>query len=371
MPSLFDRIDLGPISLKNRFVLAPMTRERCTQDGAPTEIHAAYYAQRATAGLIVTGNNRVSSNGACTPYGSGLHSDVQVEGYRRVTEAVHAADGKIFAQLFHAGAGGHPDILPDSGEPVGPSAIDWGGNVRTVNGSVPCVTPRALQTDEIADIVESYVAAARRAKDAGFDGVEIQAASGYLMEQFFSARTNQRTDRYGGSVENRCRLLLEVFEAVAPVFGRDLSGIKLSPEFNKHGVVVDDDPRATYDWLARALSDQRVAYLNVADNSRSTDYHAILRPLFRGVYIANVGFTPARAQAYIREGKADLIAFGRLYIANPDLPQRVRSGAELNPLDPATVYSGTTRGMLDYPTLDVPNLPDLAAQARPVGLTGG
>jgi N-ethylmaleimide reductase len=371
MPSLFDTIDLGPISLKNRFVLAPMTRERCTQDGAPTAIHAAYYAQRATAGLIVTGNNRVSPSGACTPYGSGLHSDAQVEGYRRVTEAVHAAGGRIFAQLFHAGAGGHPDILPDSGEPVAPSAIGWGGPVRTVNGSVPCITPRALETKEIAGIVDDYAAAAVRAKAAGFDGVEIQAASGYLMEQFFSARTNRRTDRYGGGVENRCRILLEVFEAVSPVFGRALTGIKLSPEFNKHGFVIDDEPHLTYGWLAGALSGQGAAYLNVADNSKETDYHAILRPLFRGLYIANVGFTPARAQAYIREGRADLIAFGRLYIANPDLPQRVRTGAPLNPLDPATVYSGTTRGMLDYPTLDVPNASAPPLEEQPAAPAGG
>jgi N-ethylmaleimide reductase len=358
MPSLFDTVDLGPISLKNRFVLAPMTRERCAQDGAPTGIHVDYYAQRATAGLIVTGNNRISANGACTPFGSGLHSDAQVSGYRRVTEAVHAAGGRIFAQLFHAGAGGHPDILPASGEPVAPSAISWGGNVRTINGSVPCVTPRALRIHEIADIVDDYAAAAQRAKAAGFDGVEIQAASGYLMEQFFSARTNKRADRYGGSVENRCRILIEAFEAVSPVFGRELTGIKLSPEFNKHGFVVDDDPHATYGWLAAALADQGAAYLNVADNSKDTDYHAILRPLFRGLYIANVGFTPARAKSFIREGRADLIAFGRLYIANPDLPQRVRTGAPLNPLDPTTVYSGATRGMLDYPTLDVPNPSD-------------
>ncbi|HTI65987.1 MAG TPA: alkene reductase [Caulobacteraceae bacterium] len=362
MRSLFDPVQLGPLTLKNRFVLSPMTRERCALDGVPSEIHAAYYAQRATAGLIVTGNNRISPNAACSPHSSGLHSPAQAAGYRLVTDAVHAAGGVIFAQLFHSGAGGHPDILPDSGEPVSASAVPWGGAVRTVAGSVPCVTPRALEVSEIQDIVESYARSARLAVEAGFDGVEIQAASGYLMEQFFSSRTNRRTDRYGGSVANRCRILLEAYEAVAPVFGRDLTGVKISPEFNKYGTVVDDNPQETFGYIAGALSDQDAVYLNVADNSIETDYHALLRPLFRGLYIANVGFTPERAQAYIRDGKADMIAFGRLYIANPDLPERVRTGAELNPLDPTTVYSGTGRGLLDYPTLNVPN----RAVAEPV-----
>jgi N-ethylmaleimide reductase len=360
MPSLFDPVQLGPITLKNRFVLAPMTRERCGTDGVPTEIHAAYYAQRATAGLIVTGNNRVSPNAACSSHGSGLHSSAQVVGYRRVTDAVHAAGGRIFAQLLHSGGGGHPDILPDSGEPVSASAVPWGGNVRTINGSVPCVTPRALQVQDIHDIAQTFARSAELAMEAGFDGVEIHAASGYLMEQFFSARTNRRTDQYGGSVANRCRILLEVFEAVAPVFGPDLTGVKLSPEFNKYDTVVDDNPEETFSYLAGALSDLNAVYLNVADNSLRTDYHALLRPLFRGLYIANVGFTPERAQAYIREGKADLISFGRLYISNPDLPDRVLTGAMLNPLDPATIYAGNTRGLLDYPTLSVPNPPATA-----------
>ena len=354
MTSLFDSVQLGPFTLKNRLVLAPMTRERCALDGVPTEIHAAYYAQRATAGLIVTGNNRVSANAACSSHSSGLHTLAQVEGYRRVTDAVHAAGGRIFAQLFHSGAGGHPDILPDSGEPVAPSAIAWGGNVRTINGAAPCVTPRALEIPEIQAIAEDFARAARLAQLAGFDGVEIQAASGYLMEQFFSSRTNRRTDRYGGVAANRCRILLEVLEAVAPVFGSDLTGVKLSPEFDKYDTVVDDDPQATFSYLAVALSQAKAAYLNVADNSKTTDYHALLRPLFAGMYIANVGFTPARAEAYIREGKADLISFGRLYISNPDLPERIRTGAALNPLDPTTVYAGTTRGLLDYPVLADP-----------------
>jgi N-ethylmaleimide reductase len=175
------------------------------------------------------------------------------------------------------------------------------------------------------------------------------------MEQFFSSRTNRRTDQYGGGVENRTRILFEVFEAVAPVFGRDLTGVKISPEFNKHGAVVDDRPTETFAHIARTLGGLGSAYLNVADNSLTTDYHALLRPLFGGVYIANVGFTPERAMTYVRDGKADMISFGRVFIANPDLPERIRTGAALNPLDPDTLYSGNTRGLLDYPTIDVPN----------------
>jgi N-ethylmaleimide reductase len=355
MPSLFDPIQLGPLTLKNRIVLSPMTRERCGLDGVPTEVHAAYYAQRASAGLIVTGNNRVSLNAACTPHGSGLHSQAQVQGYRRVTEAVHARGGTIFAQLFHAGAGGHPEVTPGAGYPVSASEVDWGGNVRTMKGPLPGLTPRALAAPEIGQIAGDFARSAELAKAAGFDGVEIQAASGYLMEQFFSSRTNRRTDRYGGGVANRTRILFEVFEAVAPVFGADLTGVKISPEFNKHDTVVDDHPTETFSHIARTLSQFGPAYLNVANNSLSVDYHALLRPLFAGVYIANVGFTPERALSYVREGKADMNAFGRVYIANPDLPERIRTGAALNPLDPDTVYSGNSRGLLDYPTLDVPN----------------
>ncbi len=231
--------------------------------------------------------------------------------------------------------------------------------MRTINGSQPCVTPRALKVGEIHAIADDFASAARLAQAAGFDGVEIQAASGYLMEQFFSPRTNRRTDAYGGSVANRCRILLEAFEAVAPVFGAELTGVKLSPEFNKYDTVVDDNPQETFSYLAEALSDTAAGYLNVADNSQTTDYHALLRPLFKGLYIANVGFTPARAEAYIRDGKADLISFGRLFISNPDLPERIRTGAELNPLDPSTIYAGNSRGLLDYPVLAVTNRPNL------------
>lgn len=348
MASLFDPIEIGPLRLNNRIALAPMTRERCGVDGVPLAIHASYYARRASAGLLVTGNNRVSANAACSSHGAGLHTEEQAAGYRLVTDAVRAKGGLIVAQLFHAGAGGHPDSVPGAGHPVGPSAVSWGGDVRIGTGRAPCLIPRPLEIREIADIAGQFAHSARLAMAAGFDGVEVHAASGYLFEQFFCSRTNRRTDRYGGSIANRCRILFEMFEAVAGVVPKERIGIKLSAGFDKFDTVVDDTPQETWSYMVRTLSDLKPAYLQVADNSRVIDYHALLRPLFRGIYIANTAFTPQRADRYIREGKADLISFGRLFIANPDLPDRIRSNARLTPVDPKTVYVG----MLDYPTLE-------------------
>ncbi|MCG6857550.1 MAG: alkene reductase, partial [Salaquimonas sp.] len=337
--------------LKNRCVLAPMTRERCDTDGVPTALHAAYFAQRAGAGLLVSGNNRVSLNAACSPHSSGLHSAEQVQGWRNVTDAVHAAGGLMFAQIFHSGACGHPDIIPGAGHPVAPSAVAWGGPVRTMYGKVEGVVPQELSAAQIADIVGDFAETAKRAVAAGFDGVEVHASSGYLFEQFFSSGTNLRLDAYGGSVANRCRMFFETVEAVAAVVGSDRTGAKISPEFNKYGVVVDENPQETFGYIARTLGDFDLAYLHVADNSLSFDYHAYLRPLYSGCYIAGVGFTPERAMAYIESGQADLISFGRLFISNPDLPERIRTGSALNPIDPSTVYTATARGLLDYPTM--------------------
>jgi N-ethylmaleimide reductase len=352
MPTLFDPLQLGSLNLKNRCVLSPMTRERCGIDGIPTELHAEYFAQRAGAGLVISGNCRVSANGACSPHSTGMHTDAQVAGWRRVTNAVHAAGGIMFAQIFHAGAGGHPDIVLDAGYPVAPSAIPWGGEVRTMHGNQPCLVPRALEAHEIGAITGEFVQAAQRAIAAGFDGVEVHACSGYLLEEFLCSRTNRRTDHYGGSIQNRCRFLFEVFEAVASVAGADRTGVKISPEFNRYDTVVDDHPQETFSYLAQALSDFKPAYLAVADNSAVVDYHALLRPLFRGIYMAGVDFTPERALSYIRDGKADLIAFGRPFISNPDLPERIRRGAALNPVDSDTRYKGGARGLVDYPTLE-------------------
>lgn len=351
--SLFDTGMVGGVSVKNRCVLAPMTRERCATDGVPTEMHAAYFVQRAGAGLIVTGNNRISAAGAGSPNGSGMHTEEQAAGWRRVTDAVHAAGGKIFAQLFHSGAAGHPDTVPGSEYPVAPSSVAWGGPVRTVNGKVPCLVPLELDRAGIQRIMADFARSAELAMSAGFDGIEVHAASGYLFEQFFSQRTNRRADSYGGSTANRCRALFEAIEAVAGVVGSDRVGVKVSPEFNKHGVVVDDTPQETYSFIARTLSDFGVAYLHVADNSLTFDYHAMLRPIFRGAYMAGVGFMPDRAMAYVKGGRADMISFGRLFISNPDLPARISTGTKLNPLDPSTVYGASARGLLDYPTMEI------------------
>lgn len=352
MPTLFDPLQLGGLTLKNRCVLSPMTRERCGIDGIPLDLHAVYFAQRAGAGLVISGNCRVSAYSACSPHSTGMHTDEQVAGWRHVTKAVHDAGGIMFAQIFHAGAGGHPDIVPGAGYPVAPSAIPWGGEVRTMQGNKPCLVPRALELHEIKEITDDFVQAAKRAMSAGFDGVEVHACSGYLVEEFLCSRTNRRTDRYGGSVENRCRFLFEVFEAVASVVGAERVGVKISPEFNRYDTVIDDNPQETFSYLAHTLSDFRPAYLSVADNSKDTDYHALLRPLFRGVYMAGFEFTPERALSYIGEGKADLISFGRPFISNPDLPERIRRGVALNAVDTDTRYKGGARGLIDYPTLE-------------------
>jgi N-ethylmaleimide reductase len=353
MATLFDPIEMGGLTLKNRCVLAPMTRERCGTDGVPSELHAAYFAQRAGAGLLFSSNNRVSLTAACSPHSTGLDNDAQVDGWRRVTDAVHAAGGVMFAQIIHSGGGGYPDIVPGAGYPVSASAVPWGGPVRTIQGKMLGLAPRPLTVGEIQDVMAEFAHAAERAMAAGFDGVDVHASSGYLFEQFFSSRTNLRTDKYGGNVVNRCRILLETVEAVMAVVGAERTGVKISPEFNRYGVVVDDNPQETFGYIARTLSDLRPAYLHVADNSLSFDYHAYLRPLFRGTYIAGVGFTPERAMSYIEEGKADLIAFGRLFISNPDLPRRILNGSKLNPLDPTTIYTASARGLLDYPMMEI------------------
>lgn len=352
-PTLFDPITLGSITLKNRCVLAPMTRERCSTDGVPTEMHADYFAQRAGAGLIVTGNNRIAARSAGTPYGSGLHTSEQVAGWRRVTDAVHTAGGRIFAQIFHCGASGHPDSVPGAAWPKAPSAIAWGGPVRTVHGKADCLVPEPLTQADINDLIDDFARSAGLAMQAGFDGVEVHAASGYLFEQFFSNRMNLRTDRYGGTVANRCRALFETVDAVAGVVGRERVGVKVSPEFNKHDVVVNDDAQETYALVATMLSQMEIAYLQVADNSLTIDYHALLRPLFNGAYMAGVGFMPDRARSFVEGGRADLISFGRLFISNPDLPDRIRQGAALNPLVAETVYGVSARGLLDYPTMAI------------------
>jgi N-ethylmaleimide reductase len=348
---------LGPIRLPNRLVMAPMTRNRAGAGHVPTDLMARYYAQRASAGLIVTEATQIAPEGIGYPDTPGIHSREQTEGWRRVTGAVHRAGGRIFLQLWHVGRASHPLYQPGGVLPIAPSAIARAGQVHTPEGMQPNVAPRALETGEIPGLVAQYRQGARHALDAGFDGVELHGANGYLPDQFLRDGTNRRTDRYGGSVENRARFLLEITEALIDVWGADRVGVRLSPSgtFND---MKDSNPVETFGFAARALDRLGIVYLHLVEG---TDDDARrggtlvpterLRPLFRRTLIVNGGYDRERAEATIAKGRADLVSFGKLFLANPDLPARLRSGAALNPPDPGTFYGGGERGYTDYPAL--------------------
>ncbi len=354
MSDLFTPIQLGTLELPNRIVMAPMTRNRCP-DNIPTDLTAEYYRQRATAGLIITEGAQVSEQGIGYPATPGIHTREQIEGWRKVTDAVHAAGGRIFVQLWHCGRISHPDF--HAGEPpVAPSAIRPAGQAFTLEGMKDFVTPRALDTDEIPDIVDQYRHAAACAMDAGFDGVEIHAANGYLIDQFLRDRTNQRTDAYGGSIENRIRFLAEVAEAVSHEIGADKVGVRISP-VNRFNDIDDSDPQALFNRVAERLGEFGVVYLHVVEVSMIGEPDARvdftkIRRRFRGAYMANGGYTKDRAHAAIAEGRADLVSFGVPFLANPDLVRRFKLGAPLNEPDPATFYGGGAEGYTDYLTLE-------------------
>ncbi len=347
MPNLFDPLRVGALDLPNRIIMAPMTRSRADAAGVPLDIVADYYAQRASAGLILSEAIFVSPMAKGYVSTPGLVTDAQVAGWRRVVEAVHAAGGRIFAQLFHTGRVAMPDFLPGGAQPVAPSAIAIKGQNRTESGMKDFVVPRALETDEVAGVADEFAAAALRAREAGFDGVEIHAASGYLIHQFLDASINTRTDIYGGSVENRARFLLLVTDRVAQAIGSELVGVKVSPriQFND---VQDPDAEELYPYVARALSSRGLAYLHGAQQG-GYEVHAALRPLFKGVYAAGAGFTGETGQALLDSGGADAIVYGKPFIANPDLPARLRNHIDLAQPDGATIYGGGAKGYLDYP----------------------
>jgi len=361
--TLFSPIELGPYTLPNRIVMAPMTRNRAGAGNVPQPVNAEYYAQRASAGLIITEATQVSPQGVGYPATPGIHNTEQVAGWRLVTEAVHQRGGRIFVQLWHVGRISHPSLQPEGALPVAPSAIRPDGEAITYKGPQPFVTPRALDTDEIPGIIAQYRTAAQNAMDAGFDGVEIHAANGYLLDQFLRDGSNRRTDAYGGPVENRARLLLEVTEAVTAVWGGDRVGIRLSP-INSFNSMSDSQPQATFGYVTRQLNRFGLAYLHVmegtigeaAQPAQPVDMRK-LRETFKGTYIANGGYDRDRARTTLRAGDADLIAFGVLFLANPDLPQRFTVDAPLNAPDAATFYGGDTKGYTDYPALE--------AEARP------
>lgn len=352
---LFSPITLGDLVLSNRVVMAPMTRNRAAMpSNAPQAINVTYYTQRAGAGLIITEASQVSPEGVGYPATPGIYSDEQVQGWREVTDAVHAKGGHIFLQLWYCGRISHPDLLPGHQQPVSASAITPAGDAFTYEGLKPYVEPRALRTDEIPGVVDQFRHAAKQAKHAGFDGVEIHAANGYLLDQFLRDGTNQRDDRYGGSLENRCRLLMEVVAAVLETWAPERVGVRISPE-NAFNDIRDTNPQPLFDYLAESLSGKGLGYLHVVEGDMMTGTSALdyrqLRSHFDGYYMANNGYDKARGEAVIANGDADMVSFGKPFIANPDLVERFRSDVELNAVDPDTFYGGDEKGYTDYPAL--------------------
>jgi len=358
---LFAPMTLGPYTLQNRIVMAPLTRNRAGEGNVPQAMNVEYYAQRASAGLIITEATQISPQGIGYPNTPGIHTQEQIRGWKKVTRVVHKQGGRIFLQLWHVGRISHPSLQPNGSLPVAPSAIKPEGEAYTYQGLQPFVTPRALETDEIGGIIEQYRVAARNALEAGFNGVEIHSANGYLLDQFLRDGSNQRTDAYGGSVENRARLLLEVTEAVTNVWGADRVGVRISPvhTFNS---MYDSQPDITFGYVAKQLNRFGLAYLHVVESrygdgaypvkSAQTFDERMLRDAFQGIYIGNAGYDRTRALATIEADDADLIAFGALFIANPDLPLRLALNAPLNVPDVATFYGVNEKGYTDYPFLN-------------------
>lgn len=349
MTTLFDPIKIGDLELNNRIVMAPLTRCRADEGRVPNALMAEYYAQRASAGLILSEATSVSPMGVGYPDTPGIWSDAQVRGWSNITKAVHANGGKIMLQLWHVGRISDPSYL--NGElPVAPSAIAAKGHVSLLRPLRDFVTPRALETEEIADIVEAYRIGAENAKAAGFDGVEIHAANGYLLDQFLQDSTNTRTDRYGGSLENRARLLLEVTDAAIEVWGSGRVGVHLAPRADLHDMG-DSNRAETFTYVAHELGKRGIAFICAREKEADDSLAPRLKEAFGGVFIANERFTKEQADAWLAAGKADAVAFGVPYIANPDLVERFKQSAPLNEADPATFYSSGPVGYLDYPRL--------------------
>jgi len=356
---LFQPAKIGAIELKNRIVMAPLTRNRArAEDDAPYEIHADYYGQRAGAGLIITEAAQISPQGKGYAWTPGIYSKAQVEGWKQVTGAVHAKGGKIVLQLWHVGRISHPVLQPDGAAPVGPSAISAKSKSFDGENFIETTEPRALETDEIAGIVEDYRKAAENAKAAGFDGVEIHAANGYLIDQFIRDGSNTRTDAYGGSIENRLRFLKEVTDAVTGVWGAGRVGVRLSP-FSNANNIEDSTPQATFTQAVDLLNGYGLAYLHLVEGQtggpRDLPEGADLKALyarFGGAKMGNNGYDRDLAIARVETGEIDLVAFGRPYIANPDLAERLEQNAPLNAPDQATFYGGGREGYTDYPFLN-------------------
>ena len=346
--TLFTPTRIGDVALRSRIAMAPMTRSR-SPGAVPNDLNALYYGQRASAGLIITEGVTPDAGGRGYIDIPGLYNAEQVAGWRKVADAVHARGGAIFAQVMHTGRISHPDFL-DGGTPVAPSAVAAKGDIFTKEGPKPMPVPRALDAAEIPAVIATYGRAARLAREAGLDGVEIHGANGYLPAQFLSTNANLRTDEWGGSVENRARFLIGAVTAAAEAIGPGRVGLRVNPggTFND---VADTDPEATLTYIATALRGRGLAYLHLVGGAYSYDAAGIARRLFDGPLILNGGYDATRAEADLAAGRADLIAFGSSFLANPDLPERLRTGAALNAPDAKTFYGGDARGYTDYPTL--------------------
>lgn len=347
---LFSPLRLGALNLKNRILMAPMTRNRANADGAPNDLMAEHYAQRAAAGMIITEMTVVSGMGVAYLNAPGLYRESHRDGWRKVIDRVHQAGGLIVAQIAHAGRVSHPSLLPGHQLPVSPSAIRPAGHVYTESGRQAFVTPRALDTPEIAAIVTEFAQASRLALEAGFDGVELHAANGYLLDQFLRDGTNHRTDAYGGSIANRLRILLEVTEAAVGVWGPGRIGVRISP-FNPFNDIADSDPESTFTAVAAALAGRNLAYLHVVEPATGESGGRLtpeLRRHFNGGVIVNGGFGRTLAEEALSRGEADAVSFGAPFIANPDLPSRFARNLALAVPDSSTFYRGGARGYTDY-----------------------
>jgi 2,4-dienoyl-CoA reductase-like NADH-dependent reductase (Old Yellow Enzyme family) len=349
MPSLFDPLQVGALTLPNRIVMAPLTRSRAGTQRVPNELMAQYYQQRAAAGLILSEATSVTPMGIGYAGTPGVWSEEQVAGWKLTTQAVHAAGGRIFLQLWHVGRISDPSFL-NGQAPVAPSAIAAQGNVSLLRPERPFPVPRALALEEIPGVIAAYRQGARNAQAAGFDGVEIHGANGYLLDQFLQDRANHRTDTYGGSIVNRARLMLEVADAVISVWGADRVGMHLAPRGDANSMG-DSDAAALFGYVVRELGRRRLAALCVREHTGAGRLGPALKAAFGGAYIANERFTFASAAQAVAAGEADAVAFGKLFIANPDLPRRMQLGATFNEPDASGFYTGGARGYTDYPSL--------------------
>ena len=350
MPTLFDPLRVGNMELNNRIIMAPMTRSRANDEGIQPPFAASYYEQRASAGLIVSEATNISAMAKGYVRTPGIYTGDQIESWRPIADSVHAQGGKIFMQLFHTGRIALPDFLPGQVEPLAPSAVRAQGQNYTDEGMKEFVTPREITRQEIALTVRDFARAAGNAIAAGFDGVELHAASGYIVQQFLSTNANLRSDEYGGSIENRARFLFEVLDAMISEVGSERVGVKFSPRiaFND---IEETDADAMYPYILEQLNNRRLAYVHISD-STGEGWHAKLRPVYQGAYFAGAGFTKDSGEALLAEGLADAIVYGTKILANPDLPERFRRSAPLNQPDSATFYAPGEHGYIDYPTLE-------------------